>query len=131
MSQNKTVLSQVTPLQRKAIEALLCQPNVSKAAEVAGCARSSIHRWLRDDESFKIALAQAEGMALAAASRRLIAGQDKAMDTLEYLMEHAESESVRKGAASDWMGYSMKLRELRNVEQRLAALEEALHVKSN
>lgn len=130
MSQNVTVLSRVSPLQRKAIEGLLSQPSVTAAAEAAGCARASIHRWLREDETFKAALAQAEALALAAASRRLIAGQDKAMDTLEYLMDKAESESVRKAAASDWMGYSMKLREWA-IEERLNRLEEAMLENSN
>jgi hypothetical protein len=42
-------------------------------------------------------------------------------------MTKAKSESVRKQAASDWLAHLIKLRELRNIEKRLTALEAAIY----
>ena len=63
-----------------------------------------------------------------AASRRLLAGQSQALDTLGDLMQGATSEQVRRQAARDWLDMWLKVRELRDLENRITELEARLNV---
>jgi hypothetical protein len=110
--------------QRKAIAALLSERTIEDAAKAIVITSRTIYRWMESNE-FRNALLEAEGLAVDAATRRLISGNDVALDTLADLMVKAESESVRRQAASDWLTHLIKMRELRNIEKRLTALEAA------
>lgn len=44
---------ELTPLQEKAIVALLNEPSVAAAARAAGCGERTLHQWLRSDERFR------------------------------------------------------------------------------
>jgi DNA-directed RNA polymerase specialized sigma24 family protein len=112
--------------QRKAIVSLLSQRTIEDAAKFSGISSRTIYRWMVSDV-FRIALLDAEGQAVDQATRRLIGGKDTALDTLADLMLKAESESVRRQAASDWLAHLIKMRELRNIENRLTALEAAFN----
>lgn len=118
--------SELTPRRKKAIVSLLSCKNVPAAAIAAKIGERTLYRWMAEPE-FKAALMSAEGDAIDQAARRLIIGQDQALDTLEDLMENANSERVRREAANDWLTHLLKIRELRNVEQRLAELEAAVY----
>jgi hypothetical protein len=78
--------------------------------------------------AFRAALSAAEGDAIDAATRQLISLQDTAIDTLRSVMKSRRS-SVRDRlrAATTVLNYLLKMRELRNMEQRLAALEQAVY----
>ena len=72
------------------------------------------------------ALAGAEADMLDAATRRLLQLQEGAIETVQAIMQDGEANaSVRLRAAQAVLDYLLKLRELRNVEQRLTALEMA------
>jgi len=122
MAQNVSLSSK----QRKAIASLLSQRTIEDAAKSTGISSRTIYRWMVSD-AFRTALLDAEGQAVDAATRRLIGGKDVALDTLADLMVKAESESVRRQAASDWLAHLIKMRELRNIEKRLTALEAAFN----
>jgi hypothetical protein len=124
MSENDALSSK----QRKAIAALLSERTIEAAAQVAGINARTIYRWM-DSSDFRQALLEIEIDAIDAAARRLIGGKDAALDTLAELMLNADSESVRKQAACDWLDYLLKLRELRSIEKRLIALEETINGK--
>lgn len=116
-------IKNLTTRQRKAITALLTSANVAQAAKKAGVSERSIYRYLAE-ESFKQALLDAESEAIYQATRRLVGLQGLAIETLEeVLRDKAEKSSVRLKAATNVLDYLLKLRELRNVEERLAALE--------
>ena len=122
MAQNGTVLS---AKQQRAIEALLSSKSVAEAAASAKVAKRTLFRWMAEDQAFRAALSQAEGEMLDAATRRLLNLQGESIDTLEYLISQAQTESVRLRAAQVVIETSLKLRELRDIEQRLTALEQA------
>ena len=122
MAQNVSLSSK----QRKAIVSLLSQRTIEDAAKSTGISSRTIYRWMVSDV-FRNALLEAESQAVDEATRRLIGGKDTALDTLADLMTKAESESVRRQAASDWLAHLIKMRELRNIEKRLTALEAAFN----
>lgn len=117
----------VTARQRRAIEALLSVGSITKAAEIAFVSRRQLHRWLHQDD-FLAELAKAESAAMAELRLQLAAGKDAALLGLMTLLRDAESESVRRAASSDWVGFLLRLQELA-IEQRLAKLEEMIYAK--
>jgi len=110
--------------QKRAIAALLSCRDVRTAAEQCKVSERTLHRWLADDSAFQAALSQAEGAAIDTATRRLVQLQGAAIDTLKRLLADDDvSDSVRLRAAGNVLDYLLKLRELRNIEQRLTELE--------
>jgi hypothetical protein len=100
---------------------------VPAAAELAKVGARTLYRWLAEDGAFKVALAAAEGVAIDAATRRLLGLQESAIGTLEGVLNDDDASAhARVRAAGMVIDYLLKLRELRNVESRLAALEAAL-----
>jgi len=119
----------LTPAQKRAISALLTSRDVRGAAEVAGVGERTLHRWLADDPLFRATLTAAEGEAIDATTRRLVGLQDGAIDTIKALLDDKTTPAtVRLRAAAAVLDYLLKLRELRNVEARLAALEAVVAV---
>ena len=114
--------------QAKAIGALLSSKTVAEAAQQAEVGERTLTRWLSSDLQFRQALSLAEGDLIDSASRRLLQIQTGAIDTIEgMLADDAEvSDAVRLRAAQAALDYLFKMRELRQIEQRLAALEQAM-----
>lgn len=119
--------SGLTAAQEKALAALLEGKSVSQAAKRAGVARSTVYGWLRQDD-FVAQLRAGEGRLLDGAVRRLLVLQDAAIGTLEAILGNPDaSNATRLRAAALVLDVTIRLRELRNVEERLATLEAALH----
>ena len=115
----------LSPRQQRAISALLASKTVSGAAKAAGVGERTIYTWLRDP-GFRAALSVAEGDLLDAAVRRLLGLQAAALDTLEQVLGDTEaSQAVRLRAAQTVLELTLKMREQRDTEQRLSALEQA------
>jgi hypothetical protein len=114
--------SDLTTRQHKAIAALLSESTLTAASKKAGINPRTLYRYLQL-EPFRQALANTESQAIDAAARRLVGGLDLALDTLSDLMQEAESESVKRQAASDWAGHTVKLLELRVLDNRISDLE--------
>lgn len=115
--------TELTPKQHRAILALLSAKSVGEAAKQAKMGERTLWRWL-SDPLFRAALAGAEADMIDTATRRLLQMQEGAIETVQAIMEDAEaSPTVRLRAAQAVLDYLLKLRELRNVEQRLTALE--------
>lgn len=112
--------------QQRAIVALLSERTVAEAAEQARVGERTIWRWLADP-AFKAALVTAEGEMIDVATRRLLALQAGAIEMVERIMlDEAAGAHVRLRAAQALIDYLLKLRELRNIEARLARLEAEL-----
>lgn len=121
MAQNKAGL---TPTKRRVIEALLTTATIRQAAEAAKVGERTIYRWLAEDPIFKAELVRREDQILDTATRLLIAGTGKAIQTLYELMNsNRTTDGIKLSAARVWMEQVLKLRELRDIEARLAALE--------
>lgn len=117
----------LTTRQKRAIVALLAERDVKAAAQACGIGYRTLCRWL-DDSAFRAELTGAEGEAIDAATRRLLQLQDPAIDTISATMDdQANPAAVRLRAAQIALETLLKLRELRNLEQRLAELEAAVY----
>ena len=116
----------LTPGQKRAIEALLSTKSVREAAEAAELGERTVFRYL-GDPFFRQQLSAAEGDLIDQATRRLLALQGAALDTFEGVLASEEaSDTVRLRAAQSVLDSLLKLRELRNIEARLVALESAI-----
>lgn len=119
-------LGSLSPSQRRLIPALLTSKTVQAAALVAKVSERTAYRWLADDVNFQVELARAEGEVIAGAVRSLLGLAESAVDCLRDTLDDKElPASVRIRAAALAIDAMLRLRELRNVETRLAALEAA------
>ena len=118
--------SKLSAKQHRAITALLTSKSVTEAATATGQGERTIYRWL-SEPAFRQALSAAEGDLIDVATRRLLQLQGGALDTLEALLGDGADASagVRLRAAQVTLDHLLKLREMRDIEQRLAALEAA------
>lgn len=116
----------LTAKQVKALEALLDGANVQDAASAAGVNRKTVARWLQEPAYWKLYQVNSRrGLELAA--RRLTGKLDMAVDMVASVMEDDEAPpSVRLRAAQQVIDGSLKLLEVTDFAERLAALEERL-----
>ena len=116
--------SELSAKQHRTISALLSTKSVIEAAAATGQGERTIYRWL-SEPAFRQALSAAEGDLIDVATRRLLQLQGGALDTLEALLsdETDASAGVRLRAAQVVLDHLLKLREMRDIEQRLQALE--------
>jgi hypothetical protein len=122
----------LTRNQVKAIKALLEFPTIEKAAAAIGVNPRTITRWL-DDRSFRAELARAEGDALDKTTRKLLYLGDHAVNALASVLQEPNQRgaSNKRLAAQTILTQLLKLRELRNIEERIADLEAAVYGKAN
>ncbi|HEV2125560.1 MAG TPA: hypothetical protein VGW38_22640 [Chloroflexota bacterium] len=112
--------------QARAITALLSSPTIREAAEAAGVTERTIHRYMQEP-AFQAALREAEGRAIDDAVRQLVGLASDAIETLRMILANPKvSPSVRLRAAAGVLDFMMRMREVRNVEQRLSRLEEQI-----
>jgi hypothetical protein len=121
MSMSESKPGRCTPKQARAIDALLTEGGIDAAAKVAGVSRVTLWRWLQD-ETFCNQLKQAESERIGATIRRLTSLSDSAVSTLQAAMDNGKtSEQIR--AADIVLARMLQLRELHDLEARVAALE--------
>jgi transposase len=118
----------ITVQQQKAITALLSERNKRDAAKTAGVSEKTLYTWL-NEPAFRGALRDAEKAILDDVTRRLSAGQRLALDALAKLIQSARHESTKLRASVAWLELSLKFRDMQDIEERLTALEAALHEK--
>ena len=117
----------LTGKKAKALEALLDGLNVQDAAVVAGVNRKTLGRWLSYDVEFWTAYQRHSNSSLQLAARRLTTKLDGAVELLTSVMEDDDAPAgVRLRAAQQVIDGSLKLLEVADIQQRLAALEERL-----
>ncbi|MGA7730909.1 MAG: hypothetical protein WCD37_06515 [Chloroflexia bacterium] len=113
--------------QKKAIAALLTSKDIQGAARQAGVSERTLYRWLDEDVTFRADLQAAEAEAVRSAARRLAGAADGAVTVLMYVMLQQQNPAgVRLRAALGVLDQFVKLRQLSEIEVRLAALEERL-----
>lgn len=103
--------------------ALLGGRDVKAAAAGAHVGERTLFRWLAEDPQFQKALREAEGRMIDEAGRRLLAGHDAALDTLEDVRDNAQKDSDRRLAALAWLDLLLRWKSLIDFEQRLENLE--------
>jgi hypothetical protein len=108
---------------RKGVEALLSCPTVSDAATAAGVCRRTLDRWL-SDPGFLAAYRGAAETVYSRCLATLSTGATEAAETLRACLQ-APRPADRIAAAKALLDGAHKIRELCDVEARLAALEAA------
>ena len=128
MVQNETVL---TAKQQRAVEILLREPSIEAAAQAAGVGRATLFRWLNEPD-FAAEYKQARGRLLESTLTALQSASVEAVTTLRaVLTETTARAGERVSAAKAILDFSLKAREVLEVEERLAALETLMEVKKS
>jgi hypothetical protein len=121
-----TPMGGLTPVQEKAITALLAEPTIAKAAEATGVTERTIYRWMTNDPEFGAAYRKARREAFGQAvglSQRLA---PMAVTTLAKVMSDAgASHSARVSAATNLLRFGREAIELEDIAARVEALERA------
>jgi HEAT repeat protein len=105
------------------IAALAAGASIREAAEAAGVGERTVYRRLQDPD-FKRRVTQARSAFISGAVGKLAEASIEAVATMRELLS-AKSESVRLSAARAILEIGPKLREHTELEERIAALEEA------
>jgi len=117
---------QLTAKQVKAMEALLEGASIQTAAERAGVNRKTVGRWLQDPMFWNLYQVNSR-TSLELAARRLAGRLDMAVDMIASVMEDGEAPAgVRLRAAQQVIDGSLKLLEVTDIQERIAALETRL-----
>ena len=112
--------------QRAALDALADGATKAQAATVAKRTRRTIDRWISEDATFTDALKASTDATVADAGRRLAALLSTAVDVLEEILQGDISAHIRLRAVDIAIGNFIKLRELGDLADRVAALEDRL-----
>lgn len=115
----------LTPIQIRAIKALLESRNITIACKRLHVGRTTIYRWL-EEPIFRDALQKAESEAIEGVSRALLAGSEIAVITLEKMMLGAEFDSVKVRSAVSWLELLMRYRDYSVLSKRLEEIENGL-----
>ena len=116
----------LTKKQQRAVQALAAGKGVADAARSARVKQSDLLAWLSLPE-FRQALSGAEGDLLDTSTRRLLNLQSLAVsEVADILADKSASHEVRLRAAGQVIDTMLRLREMRDIEQRLQALEQSL-----
>lgn len=122
--------NELTAKQLRAIAVLLSAATVYEAAVALHVHERTLRRWLAEP-AFRAELRAAEDAAIDAATRRLIGVVDGSIEALIEVRDDEQSPAhSRVRAAQVCLETLVKLRELRDIESRLAALEEAFSGKA-
>ena len=105
--------------------ALACGATVENAARQAGVSESTAYRRLADPE-FRQGLQKLRADMTERSAAMLTAAGMEAVKTLLALQQNSTPPAVRLGAARAVLEMGIKLREIADIEQRLAALEEQM-----
>jgi hypothetical protein len=104
--------------------ALACGVTVENAARQAGISPATAYRRLADP-AFRQRLQTLRGDMVSRTAGTLTAAATEAVRTLLELLKSTASAAVRLGAARVVLEMGMKVREVADLEERLAALEKA------
>ena len=113
----------LTAKQSRAVAALLSESTIKAAAEKVSVSERQLYRWLADG-TFRAELQRAQDEALDLAVTRLAGGTGAALDTLRAIMANPFSkDAARVRAAAVWLAVTLRWREVRDLAERVEALE--------
>ena len=124
-SREISIIDPLTSKQHRAIVALLTTPAITAAAEKAGVNPKTLTRWMAQP-AFMTELKAQQAVVIDQTVVRLVGGLEMALNALARLTLSAQSESVRRAAASEWIDKCLAIREANDLEKRLNALEMAV-----
>ena len=107
--------------QRQLLVALTEETDVQCAAKTAGVSRATAYRWL-NEPAFAEELARLRNVVLTSALDTVKAHTRRAAAELARLLD-ANDERVRRMACKDILDQALRIRDMENIERRLAVLE--------
>jgi hypothetical protein len=119
-----THLDELTPNQRRLLPLLLTM-TAEKACKAAGIARSTLHGW-QQQQRFVDALAEARAELFQSAMSDLKGCLSKAVAKIMRLMARGKREDIQLRAAALIVEHGLKIKQLEEIEKRLALLESAI-----
>src|SRR5262249_52252040 len=105
--------------------ALACGASVEQAARQCGLSARTVYRRLAEPD-FRRRLQALRGDMVSRTAGTLTAAATEAVRTLLELLKNSVSDAVRLGAARAVLEIGMKVREVADLEERLAELEQRL-----
>jgi len=118
----ESVREHLTPRQEKGIAALVTSKTIEEAANKAGVAPRTLHRW-REDPLFEAEFRHARRQALDAGVSSLQCGLSEAVEVLRNCLKE-RNPSVRIRAALGLIEHGLAAHQTFELDQRLRALEE-------
>jgi hypothetical protein len=123
--------SVLDPGRRRAVDVLMATGDQQAAAAAAQVSDRTIRRWL-GEPLFMAALQEAQAALLDAATADLVRASGVAVALLRRTVDNVDAPlALRIRAAGMLLDSVLRWRELRDLEVRLAALEEAIRAKGN
>jgi transposase-like protein len=114
----------MTSKQNLALTSLLAGRSISSAASVAGVARQTVGRWMRDDADFREALRDGQMQAIERAARLVAAQSCDAVEYFAQVLHNSKNEpALRLKAARFLADAAFKLHETRDLESDVDDLE--------
>lgn len=114
----------LTQKQQKALEVLASTGRVTDAAEAAKVSRETVYSWIRTKSIFSITLNQISDHAIEELSNELVRQGTLALKTIEGILADPNSPVNAKLKAADIiLGRSIQLRDITNIQRRMALLE--------
>lgn len=118
--------SSLTPIQERAIIALLSNSTMKRAALSVGVDETTLWRWLQDKD-FHAAYMKARRDTVSRAIARLQQASSEAVNTLREVMKDKTAKgSERVSAAKAVLEFSIKAVEIEDMAERLAQVEAIL-----
>src|SRR5262245_55086565 len=108
--------------------ALACGASIEAAANKAGVSPATVYRRLQDPE-FQKELQRLRSDMVERTASTLTAASCEAVKSLVDLLKDSGPASVRLGAARAVIDLAIKMREMVELEQRVAALEQKANTK--
>jgi hypothetical protein len=131
MRENESHAGTLTAKQLRAIEALLKEPTTVAAAKAAKVSEATIFRWLADP-LFDQAYRQARGRLLESTLTALQCASGDAVQTLRGILSDPLAQApARVSAARAILEFSLKAKEVLEVEERLRTLERRFEQQPN
>ena len=117
----------LTSRHQVAISELLTGATQTDVATTVGVKPRTVRRWLVNP-MFAAALRDAQDQALGQAARRMSAGVEDALDVLAAVMNDEKMlPTVRVRAALGWLEHAWRAKELGELTERIAAIEEVIN----
>lgn len=120
--------STLSARQQQLLVELVKNPDIQAAARAAGVGRTTAYRWL-EDPRFAAALARLRNEAMKAALDCVKALTTRAAQELTGLLD-TQDERLRRLLCNDILGHAIKVRELEEIERRLARIEERMNAET-
>ncbi len=119
----------LSPVQAKAVVALLNEPSILKAALAAGVGERTLHKWLNDDEEFIAAYRQARRQTFTQAIGLTMRYTPIAVNTLAKVMVDSKAPyASRVAAATSLLRFGRESVELDDLASRVDSLERLQNV---